>query len=155
MYESMLNFPGSLFAEFERLRHDLDDAFGHAGFPAASIRSTAPGSFPAINVGHTPSSVEIYVFAPGLDPDKIDVSIDRSVLTLSGERPTALPTAQEARERKITIYNRERPVGRFQRAIALPEDVDGAHVNAAYRDGILHISIARRESTQPRRITIQ
>jgi len=151
MYESLLNFPGSLFGEFDRLRRELDEAFG---LPT-SIRSVAPGAFPALNVGSTPTSLEVYAFAPGLDPSKIDVTIDRGVLTLSGERAATLPSQQEARERKLSVYSQERPYGSFKRAISLPDDVDPAHVNASYRDGVLRISIARRESAQPRRITVQ
>jgi hypothetical protein len=66
MYGSMLNFPG-LFGDFERLRRELDDWFDAAGAPS-SIRSVAPGAFPAINIGNTPTSVEVYAFAPGIDP---------------------------------------------------------------------------------------
>lgn len=43
----------------------------------------------------------------------------------------------------------------FSRTLALPDDVDPAQVNANYRDGVLQISIARRESAQPTRITVQ
>ena len=154
LYESVFSLPGGLFGEFDRLRRELDDAFGSVGLPA-SIRGGSAGSFPAINVGTTPTSVEVYAFAPGLDASKIEVTVDRGVLTLAGERTSALPTTQEARERKLTVYAQERPVGRFQRAISLPEDADPAHVNASYRDGVLHVSIARRESSQPRRISVQ
>jgi len=151
MYESMLNYPGSLLGEFDRLRRELDEAFG---LPS-SIRSVAPGTFPAINVGNTPTSLEVYAFAPGLDPSKIDVTVDRGVLTLSGERVSPLPSEKEARDRKLSVYSQERLYGSFTRAISLPDDVDPAHVNASYRDGVLRISIARRESAQPRRISIQ
>ena len=58
MYESMLNFPGSLFGQFERLRRELDDVFGVPGLPS-SIRSVSAGTLPAINVGRTPTSVEV------------------------------------------------------------------------------------------------
>ena len=70
MYESLLNFPGNLFSDFERLRREFDQALETPGLPAglpASIRAVAPGSFPALNVGTTPTSVEIYAFAPGID----------------------------------------------------------------------------------------
>src|ERR1700741_1626301 len=90
MYESLWTFPGGVLGEFDRLRRELDDVFGNAGLPS-SIRSAAPGAFPAINVGLTPASVEVYAFAPGIDPAKIEVVIDRGVLTISGERPSALP----------------------------------------------------------------
>ncbi|HVO08154.1 MAG TPA: Hsp20/alpha crystallin family protein, partial [Burkholderiaceae bacterium] len=84
MYESLLNFPNSLFGEFERLRRELDDAFGVSALPS-SIRSVAAGSLPAINIGRTPTSVEVYAFAPGLDASKIDVTLDRGVLHIAGE----------------------------------------------------------------------
>jgi HSP20 family protein len=150
MYESLLNFPNGLFGEFERLRRELDDAFGASGLPS-SIRSVAAGSVPAINIGRTPTSVEVYAFAPGIDPSKIDVTIDRGVLRISGERVSDLPAENE----RINVYSRERGVGSFTRAVALPDDVDPAHVNASYRDGVLQVSIARREAAQPKRITVQ
>jgi HSP20 family protein len=145
MFESMRSLPGG---EFDRLRRELDDIFGLAGQPA-SIRSVAPGTYPAINIGHTPTSVEIYAFAPGIDPAKVDVVLDRGVLTLAGERP--LPDTDP----KAAVYSNERLGGRFKRAISLPDDVDPQRVQASYRDGVLHVSVARREPAQPKRITIQ
>ena len=150
MYSSSLNFPGSLFGEFERLRRELDDVFGATGL-SGSIRSVAPGTLPAINVGRTPTSVEVYAFAPGLDAAKVDVTLDRGVLRISGERSSGIPEGQE----KVNVYSRERETGPFMRAISLPDDVDPGQVKATYRDGVLQISIARRESAQPKRITVQ
>src|SRR5690349_5775593 len=100
MYESMLNFPGGLFGEFERLRRELDDVFGVSGLPG-SIRSVTAGAAPAVNVGRTPTSVEVYAFAPGLDPSKIDVTIERGVLRISGERPSAIPEDGQ----KVHVYS--------------------------------------------------
>jgi HSP20 family protein len=150
MFESMWSFPGGLFSEFERLQRDMDELFGRGGMPA-SIRSVAAGTFPAMNIGNTPNSVEVYAFAPGIDPSKVDVSIDRGVLTISGERS---PSAPED-EGKVSVYSRERFSGSFRRAVSLPEDVDPGRVDATYRDGVLRVSIARRESAQPKRITVQ
>ena len=150
MYESLLNYPGGLFGGFERLRRELDDAFGSA-LPS-SIRSVAAGGgLPALNVGRTANSVEVYAFAPGLDPAKVDVTIDRGVLRISGERASALP----ADRKDINVYARERSAGAFTRAVALPDDVDANHVKASYRDGVLMISIARHEAAQPKRIAVQ
>lgn len=150
MYESILNQPYSLFGQFERLRRELDDVFGVSGLPN-SIRSVAPGTFPAINVGRTATSVEIYAFAPGLDASKIDVTFDRGLLRISGERASSIPIDDP----QVQVYTRERGIGSFTRAISLPDDVDPAHVNASYRDGVLQVSVARRESAQPKRITVQ
>src|SRR5262245_37599335 len=93
MYESLLNYPTTLFGEFERLRRELDDAFGGSGLPS-SIRSVAAGSLPAINIGRTSNSVEVYAFAPGLDASKIDVTLDRGRLRVPSDRPAALPNAR-------------------------------------------------------------
>jgi len=150
MYESILNQPSSLFGQFERLRRELDDVFGVSGLPT-SIRSVAPGTVPAVNVGRTPTSVEIYAFAPGLDASKIDVTLDRGVLRISGERASGIP----AEDPKVNVYTRERGTGSFTRAISLPDDVDPTHVNASYHDGVLQVSVARRESAQPKRITVR
>jgi len=151
MYESLLNYPSSLFGEFDRLRRELDDVFGVSGLPS-SIRSVAAGSLPAINIGRTPTSVEVYAFAPGLDASKVDITLDRGVLRISGERASALPDGERG---KANVYARERSAGRFTRAIALPDDVDPGQVKATYKDGVLQISIARRETVQPKRITVQ
>ena len=150
MYASLLNHPNSLFGQFERLRRELDDVFGVSGLPS-SIRSVTPGSVPAVNVGRTPTSMEVYAFAPGLDASKIDVTLDRGVLRIAGERASGIP----ADDTKVQVYTRERGAGSFTRAISLPDDVDPALVNASYRDGVLQISIGRRESAQPKRITVQ
>jgi len=147
MFDSLYNFPD----EFERLRQEFDDLFGAVGTPTG-IRSVARGAFPAINVGNTPQSLEIYAFAPGVDASKVEVTVDRGVLTLAGERPSALP---EGGNRKVNVYSRERVGGTFRRAISLPDDADPSKVEATYSDGVLHISIARREAAQPKRIAIQ
>lgn len=148
MYSSLWTFPSGFFSDFDRLHREFDEHFGGFGAPS-SIRSVAPGAFPAINVGNTPTSVEIYAFAPGLDPAKLDVTVDRGVLSIAGER-TATTPPEGAR-----TYSRERFSGSFRRAVNLPDDADASQVQATYRDGILRISVARQASAQPRRIAIQ
>ena len=148
MYSSLWTFPANVFAEFDRLQRDLDDVFGSYGAPS-SIRSVAPGTFPAVNIGNTANSVEIYAFAPGLDASKIDVTVDRGVLSISGERNATRP------EGNARAYTQERFSGSFRRAINLPEDVDATKVQANYRDGVLRISIARQAEATPKRITVQ
>ena len=150
MYPSFLIQPSSLFGQFDRLRRELDDVFGVSGLPS-SIRSVAPGTVPAVNVGRTPTSVEVYAFAPGLDASKIEVTLDRGVLRISGERVSGVPEGKP----KLRVYARERGAGSFTRTISLPDDVDPAHVNASYQDGVLRVSVARRETAQPKRIPVQ
>lgn len=149
MFDSSWNIPGRWFGELERLQRQFDDAFG-ATARVESIRSGAPGTYPALNVGTTPKSVEVYAFAPGLEADKFNVTLERGVLVLSGERPSTLPESSERRY----VHSKERPSGRFRRTLSLPDDIDPQKVEARYRDGLLHVSIARREEAQPRRISV-
>lgn len=143
MYRSL--FPRDLFADLERLQREFQ-----SGVDASpSIRGLGRGGYPALNVGSTPTSVEVYAFAPGMDPAAIDVHLERGVLTLSGER--ARPAADE----KSTRHVDERFEGRFRRVVSLPDDIDPNAVTARYRDGVLHVSIQRRAAAQPRRIEVQ
>jgi HSP20 family protein len=153
MYPSLLNFSGGLFSDFDRVRRDLDALFGLGGSSqgAQGIRAVSDGGYPALNVGHTAQSVEVFAFAPGIDAGKIDVTLDRGVLTIAGERRIDLPKD----DAKGIVYGQERLQGRFRRAISLPDDIDPNKVNAAYRDGVLRISIARREAMQPKRIAVE
>lgn len=150
MYPFPLSSPHDLFSEFDRLQREMQRAFGAFGFPS-SIRAMARGSFPAINIGSTPQSVEVYAFAPGVDPAKFEVNIDRGLLTIAGERPDQLPEESE----KTSIYTRERHTGPFKRVVSLPDDADPSRVQATYRDGVLHISVQRKESARAQRIEVK
>ena len=145
MYRTL--FPRDVFAELDRLQRELQTAFDIS----PNIRGLARGGFPAINVGSTPASVELYAFAPGVDPATVDVQLEKGVLTIAGERRALTPNKDE----KATVHIDERFSGRFRRVITLPDDVDPNAVTAKYRNGLLHISVRRIEASAPRRIAIQ
>jgi len=139
-------FPRDIFAEMDRLQREMQQAFDIE----PNIRGIGRGGFPAMNVGTTPQSIELYAFAPGMDPASIEVNLERGVLTITGERKDDLSSQQE----KATVHINERFAGRFRKVISLSEDVDPDGVSAQYRDGVLHVSVKRREAIQPRRISI-
>lgn len=147
LYRSV--FPGDLFAEMDRIQREMQQAFG----VEPSIRGMGRGGFPALNVGSTPQSVELYAFAPGLEPSTIEVNLERGVLTVAGERPDL--TAAGNGGAKSTVHINERFSGRFRKVVSLPEDADPDGVSAQYRDGVLHISVKRKQQVQPRRISVQ
>ena len=147
MYRSL--FPRDVFAELDRLQRDMSSMFDLS----PSIRGLGRGGYPALNVGSTPASIEVYAFAPGIDPKSIEVNLDRGVLTLSGERRDTLPGA-DLRDGKAALHINERFSGRFRRVVSLPDDIDPNGVTATYRDGVLQVSIKRKESAQPRRIEV-
>ncbi len=144
MYRPM--FAGDLFAHMDRIQRELQQSFDLE----PSIRGIGRGGFPAINIGSTPQSLEMIAFVPGLDPASIDVQLEQGVLTIAGERADQLGGQGE----RATVQVNERFAGRFRRVVSLPDDIDPESVQAQYRDGVLHVSIARRQATQPRRISV-
>ena len=136
-----------LLSELGRLQRQ----FQRYASPASSIRGEGRTDFPAMNIGGTPESVEIYAFAPGLDPAKIEVNVERGVLTLSGERQPELP----AENAQVALHVNERFAGGFSRAVSLSDDLDPNQVAAKYSDGVLHVSIKRLASSQPRRVEVR
>ncbi|MBT8446481.1 MAG: Hsp20/alpha crystallin family protein, partial [Gammaproteobacteria bacterium] len=120
---------GSFFDDFRRMQEELDQLSGRGHWPAG-IRSVARGSWPAVNVGTTPDQVNVYLFAAGVDPDSLDVSMQQNLLTVSGERKAPVAEGHN-------YYRKERYDGSFRRLITLPEDVDADRVEAHYRDGVI------------------
>ena len=140
------SFDSSLFDEFRRLESEMDQLFGRGSLPAG-IRAMRRGTFPPINVGATAERVDVYLFAGGLDPKSLDISIQQNLLAVSGERKVPVDEAAD-------YYRQERFDGEFRRVITLPDDVDPDRVEAKYRDGVLQITVQRREAARARQITV-
>lgn len=135
--------PLSLFSEFDRVSRELS-----TWVDEVDASSQRDARFAALNVGTTPTSVEVYAFAPGVDPASLDVQIEDGVLTVQGERKNTVDANTQR------LRGQERFEGRFSRRVALPDDVDASRVQANYRDGVLRITVARREAAKPRRVTV-
>ncbi|KXU96316.1 heat-shock protein Hsp20 [Caballeronia megalochromosomata] len=139
-------FGTDLFSELERLQRQLS-TFG--GFPS-SLRSSRLGAFPHINIGTTDDSIEIVAFAPGVEPAKLEISIDKGLLSISGERMAPQQQLEGVRQ-----YAKERFNGSFRRVVELPQQADPDKVQARYVDGCLLISVGKREASKPRAIVVQ
>jgi HSP20 family protein len=150
LYPSLQRFPGDSFADLDELQRQMERLFSPRG--SSSIRAVQRGTFPAVNIGVTPDAVEIYAFAPGIDPKSLDVSVDKGLLTIAGQRKGSV---RDDRKEKLNIYSRERAEGEFRRVVSLPDDADPDRVSATYRNGIVQISIQKREASRPRRIEVK
>lgn len=148
MITSSFRPAADLFSELNRLQGMLDQVFRPAG--RSSIRGLTGASFPVINVGTTPEAIEIMALAPGLEPASLQLSVDRGLLVIAGERKDQVPDPGE----HTSVYAQERFVGAFRRVVSLPDEADPGKVEATYRDGILRITVAKRESSKPRRIEV-
>ena len=145
MWNTMFGESTSLFDEFNWLSREMDRLFEPMGIPA--LRAAGSG-FPAVNVATEEDKVHVLVFAPGIPPDKLDVSILGNVLTVQGQRD--LPDVPEGAQ----VWVNERIGGRFCRTMTLPDDVDPQRVEARSRDGVLWIQVMRQEAARPRQIPV-
>jgi HSP20 family protein len=85
---------------------------------------------------------------PGVDIGAIDITLDKGVLSVSGER------AKSVSSQEVTRTRTERPQGRFHRRFTLPDTVDAASVQASGRNGIVEVTIPKQPKAQPRRIQV-
>jgi len=128
--------------EIDRLNRMFDAAF--SGEPLAG-----GGWVPAIDIYETAEKdVVVKADLPGLKREDIKVTFENNVLTIEGERTFETETAREQ-------YHRvERGYGAFRRTFTLPTTVDAARVEASYQDGLLTVTLPRREESRPRQIQV-
>lgn len=150
MFEDLWRFGMPRFGGRDWFSDVLDDVFQDMG--AADIRSVPRGTFPMVNLGSTDDAVYVYVFAPGVDPKALDVSIQDNVLMLRGERQ---PLAQgNESEQWPTFHRWERAAGEFSRVLTLPQGVDGDAAEARSKDGVIQIKLPKREEQRRRQIEV-
>ncbi|AOI93925.1 Hsp20/alpha crystallin family protein [Burkholderia pseudomultivorans] len=144
---SGIHFGNDLFDEFARVQRQMANLFGEL---PSGIRAVRPNAFPALNVGATDDAIEIVAFAPGMAATDFDVSIDKDLLTISGERKRAPQGAGD----DVRAYAQERFHGTFRRVVELPQNADPDKVSARYENGCLLIRVGRREASKPRAIAV-
>ena len=104
---------------------------------------------PALDVVESKDAYNIDVEVPGLRPEDINVTVDRGMLTVQGER-------RSEEEKGDRSYHRvERRYGSFRRSISLPGDVDASRVQATYDNGVLRLEIPKTAGSQPKRIEVK
>jgi HSP20 family protein len=88
---------------------------------------------------------------PGVDPDSIDLQVERNTLTVTAQRQAGF-SRDASEERQVVVA--ERPQGSFSRQLVLGEGLDTARVEAEYTDGVLHLTIPVAQASQPRKINV-
>ena len=103
---------------------------------------------PLVDIKEEADRFVVYADIPGVDPQDIEVQMDKGLLTVKGER-----SAEETRDTER--YSRtERVHGSFHRRFALPDSADPEGITAAGHNGVLQITIPKRPETTPRRIQV-
>ena len=91
--------------------------------------------------------VELRFDLPGIDPESLEVTVDRGVLTVSAKR------AEEYAEGE-NPYRRERVMGTFTRRVSLSDTIDAEKIDAGYTNGVLSVRLPLLEKAQPRKVEI-
>jgi len=114
---------------------------------------TAPAArnwtqYPPVNVWMGEDEAVLTAEIPGIDPDKLDISVKNASVTIRGSRDNN----EDAEERQY--LRRERAAGNFVRTFTLPFEVDADKVQAEYRRGILELTLPRSEKEKPKKIEV-
>jgi len=130
--------------------HEMDELFHNR---LASVlggeRVQSVAWSPVVDIEETELNYLIRAELPGLSKEKVKVTVEDGVLTLSGERDL---------ERKVegkTFHHIERSHGTFTRSFTLPENAETESVSANYKDGLLEIRVAKNEEALPKSIEVR
>jgi len=130
------------------LNRDPRRIAGPRGFSGTTASAVADW-VPAVDIIEEKGRFVLRADVPGVSRENIDVSMDKGVLTLTGERH-AVATDEDSGVQRI-----ERETGRFLRRFTLPEAADADGIAAKCADGILEVSIPKTPEIQARRITVE
>src|SRR6056297_590143 len=103
------------------------------------------GFTPAIDVSDNDDNVEIRCDLPGVKKDDIDISVSDNLLTIKGEKKD---------EKEEAYYRRESWSGAFQRTVSLPDSVDPDKAKAEMKEGILHLTLPKKEEKKRTQIKV-
>jgi HSP20 family protein len=112
----------------------------------ASQAATAPRSFP-LDAFRRGDKFIVQFDLPGIDASTLDITVERNVLTVTGERRSAMQEGDE-------VLIAERPHGIFTRQLMLGDALDGEQISASYHDGVLTLEIPVAEQAKPRKIPV-
>jgi len=104
---------------------------------------------PPVDIYEDENSVIIKAEIPDVDQKDIDIKIEDNTLTLKGERK------HSSEIRKENYYRVERYFGQFQRSFSLPQSIDRENIKASCDKGVLTITLPKKESVQPKQITVE
>lgn len=104
---------------------------------------------PAVDVFEKDNDIVLRAELPGIDPKKVEIRVENNTLSLSGERNA------ETEVKKENYHRVERSYGKFSRSFTLPNVVDVEKIRAEYKDGILQLTLPKRDEAKPKQIQVQ
>jgi HSP20 family protein len=140
------------FTEFSSLQDRFNQLMNQPFFrtfgPGTEQSLTAANFIPPVNIYEDEQNINIEAELPGVQEKDLDISLENNILTISGERK------MENEEKKENFHRIERTYGRFTRSFTLPPTVQTDDVNADFNNGVLRITLRKKEEAKPKQIKI-
>jgi HSP20 family protein len=141
----------SPFRALRELEDEMNRMFGLTRLPVREREEWLLEGIwsPRVDVMQTPDKIVVKADLPGVSKDDLKISIEDSHLTIKGER-------KKEEEVKEGEYHRvERVYGSFERTFELPATVEADKVEAAYKDGVLEVTLPKKPEAQPKQIAVK
>lgn len=148
--------PASPVDEMERLFEDFLGRRGLSPFfrgdwPGAGEMAPFEGRSPRVDVKDRESDIQVRAELPGVSKDDLDVSVTENTVTIKASTRQEKEEGEEGGD----YYRREIAVGDFTRTVALPVDVDSDSAKAHFDNGVLELTLPKREQARRRRIKVE
>jgi HSP20 family protein len=140
----------SPLADVAVLQNRLNSIFSDFARPDVEDESLAMGNFiPPVDVYEDAHELVLKLEVPGIKQEDLDVKLENQTLTVKGERKF------EKNEKEENFHRIERRYGNFTRSFTLPQTVDAGVVKANYENGVLTISLAKKEAAKPKQVKVE
>lgn len=139
------------FSELERLQDQMNKLFNFSltRWPEKNSSFFETVWAPAIDIDDTKDAVIVKADLPGMKKEEIDVSVDGNTLLIKGERK------HESEQKENGYVRTERAYGSFYRELTLPNFVDSSKLKATYKDGVLELTLPKKEEAKPKKINVE
>jgi HSP20 family protein len=142
----LATWPG--FGRLTDLRDEIDRLFEAPLAELTRSSQLLSGWTPALDMFEDKDNVTVRAELPGMRKEDIELSLHEDCLSISGERKS------EETHKDEEVYRAERFFGRFQRTVSLPAPVAADKVKAQYQDGILTVTLPKKEEAKPKHIDV-
>jgi HSP20 family protein len=134
------------FREMARMQNEINRLFDDRAIRQEDLTA---GFWPPVDVYQDHEQIVLTCELPGMDAKEVDLQVENGVLTIRGERKL------EREDKKDNYVRVERWYGTFNRAFTLPTTVDADKVKAEFKNGVLRVTLPRKEETKPKQIKVK
>ena len=138
------------FRDLRSLQNEMNRLFSSTFSGGGGESDLMRGAWsPSVDIFENKDQVVIEAELPGLKPEDVEISIENNLLTIHGERKF------EKKDENDNFHRVERSYGAFTRSFTLPPTVTSENAQAEFENGVLRLTLAKREEAKPRRIEIK